>query len=253
MRNGVGDVQSLLILGGNSDIALATVRAFVERGAHTVILAGRDSQQLAAAAETLRRSGARTVETVPFDAEDLDAHETLIDGVFDRHGDLDVVLLAAGILGERGERQLEAADSLALARVNYLGAISVIRPTARRLTEQGHGSLVVLSSLAAERPRRSNFLYGSTKAGLDAFAQGLGDSLAGTGVHVMIVRPGFVKTKMTAGLEPAPLATTPEAVARAIAEGIRRSTSIVWVPRILRPIGLVLRLLPRGIFRRLDM
>jgi len=143
MRNGVGDVQSLLILGGNSDIALATVRVFVERGAHTVILAGRDSQQLAAAAETLRRSGARTVETVPFDAEDLDAHETLIDGVFDRHGDLDVVLLAAGLLGERGERQLEAADSLALARVNYLGGISVIRPTARRLTEQGHGSLVV--------------------------------------------------------------------------------------------------------------
>jgi len=113
-----------------------------------------------------------------------------------------------------------------------------------------HGSLVVLSSVAGERGRKDNFIYGSTKAGLDTFAQGLGDSLHGTGVHVMVVRPGFVETKMTAGREKAPFSTTPDAVADAIVAGLRKGSEIVWVPAALRFVFSGLRHLPRPVFRR---
>jgi decaprenylphospho-beta-D-erythro-pentofuranosid-2-ulose 2-reductase len=121
---------------------------------------------------------------------------------------------------------------------------------ANALKKQGHGSLVVLSSVAGERARKANFIYGSTKAGLDAFAQGLGDSLHGSGVHVMVVRPGFVETKMTAGMEKAPLSTTPDAVADAIVSGLRRGAEIVWVPAALRYVLSGLRHLPRPVFRK---
>jgi decaprenylphospho-beta-D-erythro-pentofuranosid-2-ulose 2-reductase len=112
---------------------------------------------------------------------------------------------------------------------------------------------VVLSSVAGERARRSNFIYGSSKAGLDAFAQGLGDALHGTGVHVMVVRPGFVRTKMTAGRAEGPMATTPEAVATAIEVGLRRRSETVWVPGALRLVMAALRHVPRAVFRRLPI
>ena len=122
-----------------------------------------------------------------------------------------------------------------------------------RLRAQGHGTIVALSSVAGERVRKSNFVYGSSKAGVDAFYQGLGDALRGRGVHVMIVRPGFVTTKMTEGLEPAPLSTTPDAVAQAIAQGLERGRDTVWVPPTLRYVMSGLRHLPRSVFRRLKI
>ena len=140
-----------------------------------------------------------------------------------------------------------------LARTNYVGAVSVCLAVARRLREQGHGTLIVLSSVAGERVRRSNFIYGSTKAGLDGFAQGLGDALAGSGAGVLIVRPGFVKTKMTAGMAAAPLSTTPESVATATVRALQRGQEIVWVPWPLRWVMVVIRHLPRSLFRRLKV
>ncbi len=136
---------------------------------------------------------------------------------------------------------------------NYTGAVSAGLICARALQSQGHGSLVVLSSVAGERARRANFIYGSSKAGLDTFAQGLGDALHGTGAHVMVVRPGFVRSKMTTGLTEAPLATTPEAVATAIELGLRRRAETVWVPGTLRVVMSALRHLPRALFRRLPV
>src|SRR5918912_3480447 len=114
-------------------------------------------------------------------------------------------------------------------------------PLAQRMRTQGHGTIVVLSSVAGERARKSNFVYGASKAGVDAFAQGLGDSLAGTGVHVMVVRPGFVKTKMTAGMSPAPFSTTADAVAEEIVKGLARGSHTVWAPPLLRGVMSVLR------------
>jgi decaprenylphospho-beta-D-erythro-pentofuranosid-2-ulose 2-reductase len=121
------------------------------------------------------------------------------------------------------------------------------------LQTQGHGSLVVLSSVAGERARRSDFIYGSSKAGLDTFAQGLGDALYGTGVHVMVVRPGYVRTAASTERPDVPFTTTPEAVARAVELGLRRRSETVWVPGRLRVVMSALRHVPRPLFRLLPM
>ncbi|MFD7707418.1 decaprenylphospho-beta-D-erythro-pentofuranosid-2-ulose 2-reductase [Streptomyces sp. NPDC059785] len=251
MKDAFGIPQSLLILGGTSDIALATARRMIARRTRTVWLAARPSPALQAAAEHLTSLGAE-VRTVAFDALDPDSHEEALGKVF-AEGDIDMVLLAFGVLGDQARDEKEPASAVRVAQTNYTGAVSAGLVSARSLQTQGHGSLVVLSSVAGERARRSNFIYGSSKAGLDAFAQGLGDALHGTGVHVMVVRPGFVRTKMTAGLDAAPLATTPEAVAEAVEAGLRRRSETVWVPGALRLVMAALRHVPRALFRRLPV
>ncbi|MCX4737166.1 MULTISPECIES: decaprenylphospho-beta-D-erythro-pentofuranosid-2-ulose 2-reductase [Streptomyces] len=251
MKDAFGIPQSLLVLGGTSEIALATARRLIARRTRTVWLAGRPSADLESAAAELRALGA-DVRTVAFDALDPDSHEVVLGKVF-AEGDVDVVLLAFGILGDQAHDERDPAAAVRVARTNYTGAVSAGLVSARALQAQGHGSLVVLSSVAGERARRSNFIYGSSKAGLDAFAQGLGDALHGTGVHVMVVRPGFVRTRMTAGLDEPPLATTPEAVATAVELGLRRRSETVWVPGLLRVVMSALRHVPRGVFRRLPI
>ncbi|MEJ7585081.1 MAG: SDR family NAD(P)-dependent oxidoreductase [Acidimicrobiales bacterium] len=139
-----------------------------------------------------------------------------------------------------------------MATTNFVGAVSAGLTVAAQFRAQGHGTLVVLSSVAAVRVRADNLVYGATKAGLDGFAQGLGDRLSGTGARVVVVRPGFVHSKMTSGLTPAPMATTPEAVAEAVVDGLRRGSSVVWVPAKLRLVFGVLRFAPRPIWRRLS-
>ncbi|MFE9439647.1 decaprenylphospho-beta-D-erythro-pentofuranosid-2-ulose 2-reductase [Streptomyces sp. NPDC006602] len=251
MKDAFGIPQSLLVLGGTSEIALATARRLIARRTRTVWLAARPTPALETAASELRSLGA-TVHTVAFDALDPDSHETALGKVF-TEGDIDMVLLAFGILGDQAHDEREPASAVRVAQTNYTGAVSAGLVAARALQTQGHGSLVVLSSVAGERARRSDFIYGSSKAGLDAFAQGLGDALHGTGVHVMVVRPGFVHSKMTAGLPESPFATTPEAVATAIELGLRRRSETVWVPGALRVVMSALRHVPRGLFRRLPL
>ncbi|MCM2421172.1 decaprenylphospho-beta-D-erythro-pentofuranosid-2-ulose 2-reductase [Streptomyces sp. RKAG293] len=251
MKDAFGTPQSLLILGGTSEIALATARRLIGRRTRTVYLAGRPSPALDAAAEHLRSLGA-DAHAVPFDALDTASHEEVLGKLF-TEGDLDMVLLAFGVLGDQTRDEQEPLSAVHVAQVNYTGAVSASLVCANALQRQGHGSLVVLSSVAGERARRSNFIYGSSKAGLDAFTQGLGDALHGSGVHVMVVRPGFVRTKMTAGLPEAPLATTPEAVAEAIETGLRRHAETVWVPGALRFVMSALRHVPRALFRKLPV
>lgn len=246
MKDALGRVGSVLLLGGTSEIGVATARALVDGGARTVVLAARDPEACAPAAEALQADGATRVERVAFDARDFGSHEAFVGDVFDRMGDIDLALVAFGVLGDTQE-QLEVLE------VNFVGAASVMAAVARRMTDQGHGTIVLLSSVAGERVRRSNYVYGASKAGVDGFAQGLGDSLAGTGVNVMIVRPGFVKTKMTAGLDPVPLSTTPEAVAEAIVRGLARGSQTVWVPGAFRGVMSALRHVPRPLFRRLPI
>lgn len=253
MQDALGNPQSALVLGGGSEIALATVRALVARRLRTVVLAGRDTAPLEAQADELRRLGAATVEVERFDALAVDTHEALVDRVFDRHPHLDLVLLAFGVLGDQAEAERSSAEAYRVATTNYVGAVTTGLPVARRMKAAGHGTIVVLSSVAGERARRANFVYGSSKAGLDAFAQGLGDSLHGTGVRVMIVRPGFVRSRMTAGMEDAPFATTPEAVADAIVAGLGSGAEVVHVPPVLRWVFSAVRHLPRPVFRKLPL
>jgi decaprenylphospho-beta-D-erythro-pentofuranosid-2-ulose 2-reductase len=253
VRDALGNVQSVLVLGGGSDIALSTVRRLVAGRTQTVVLAARHPERLASTADELRAAGAATVEVVEFDAEATGRHAGQIDELFDRFGDIDVVIIAFGVLGDQEAAEQDASLALDVARVNYLGSMSVAIPLAQRMKAQGHGTIVALSSVAGERARRSNFVYGSSKAGMDAFLQGLGDSLVGTGVRVMVVRPGFVHTKMTEGRAAAPLSTTPEAVADAIVDGLARGRETVWVPGTLRYVMSVLRHVPRVVFRKLPL
>ncbi|WP_405890140.1 decaprenylphospho-beta-D-erythro-pentofuranosid-2-ulose 2-reductase [Streptomyces sp. NBC_00133] len=251
MKNAFGSPQSLLVLGGTSEIGLAVARRLIARRTRTVWLAGHHAPSLEDAASGLRTLGA-DVRTVAFDALDCAAHEEVLGKIF-AEGDIDMVLLAFGVLGDQANDEADPPAAVRVAQINYTGAVSASLVCAAALQNQGHGSLVVLSSVAGERARRANFIYGSSKAGLDAFAQGLGDAMHGTGVHVMVVRPGFVRTKMTAGLPQAPLATTPGAVATAVELGLRRRSETVWVPGALRVVMSALRHVPRPLFRRLPL
>lgn len=251
MKDAVGSVQSVLVLGGGSDLGLAIARQLVDRRARTIVLAGRDPERFSAGVAELRAAGATRVETMSFDATAFATHARFVDDAFELVGDIDLVVIAFGVLGDAEQAARDAAVALEIVQTNYTGVVSVAVPLAQRLEAQGHGTIVLLSSVAGERVRKANFVYGSSKAGADGFFQGLGDRLAGTGVHAMIVRPGFVGTKMTAGMKQAPLSTTPEAVAAAVVDALARDREIVWVPGPLRWLMSGLRHLPRPIFRRL--
>jgi decaprenylphospho-beta-D-erythro-pentofuranosid-2-ulose 2-reductase len=253
MQDALGSVQSVLVLGGGSEIALATVRKLISGRCHTVVLAGRDIESMTRAGKELEAAGATSVDVVAFDALDYPSHDAFVRDVFAQHGDLDLVILAFGVLGDQDRAEVDAVEARRIVDSNFTGAVSVLVPTVAALRSQGHGTIVVLSSVAGERARKSNFVYGSSKAGLDAFCQGLGDSLMGSGVRVVVVRPGFVHTKMTEGLEPAPMSTDPDAVADAIVAGLGRGRETIWVPGPLRFVMSALRHVPRPLFRRLPL
>ena len=252
MMDALGEPQSVLVLGGSSEIALATVRALPRARLRRVVLAGRPSPALDAAAATLTAAGVAGVETAAFDATDTASHDAFVSGAFDG-GDVDIVLLAFGVLGDQAEAEADPDAAVAIATTNYTGAVSVGLRVAARLKAQGHGVLVVLSSVAGDRARRSNFVYGSTKAGLDAFAQGLGDALHGSGARVLIVRPGFVRTRMTQGLPEVPMTIDPEDVARIIVTALRKGRETVYAPGPLRFVMAGLKTVPRPLFRKLPI
>jgi decaprenylphospho-beta-D-erythro-pentofuranosid-2-ulose 2-reductase len=251
MIDATGRPQSVLVLGGASEIAQAVVAALVPGRCRTVVLAGRPSERLDAAAEAARTAGADVVETVAFDTTDLAGSPAAIEDVFTRFGDIDLVLAAAGALGDQSELESDPRAAAELITTNFTGLAVALLAAAGRMKAQGHGRIVVLSSVAGDRPRRANYIYGSTKSGLDAFAQGLGDSLVGTGVGVTVVRPGFVVGRMTEGMNPAPFATTPEVVADAVVAAIASGADVVYAPPILRLVFAVMRQLPRAVWRRM--
>ena len=251
MIDAVGNPQSILLLGGTSEIGLAIVEAFATDRPMRVILAARPSERLDAAKARVEKLGC-AVETVDFDARAVDTHSDVIRKAF-AGGDIDVSVVAFGLLGDAEKAWTDVEAAVELATVNYTAAVSVGVALAERLREQSHGAIVALSSVAGERPRRSNFVYGSTKAGLDAFYTGLTEALRPNDVGVTVVRPGFVHTRMTEGMKPAPLSTTPEAVAAAAVDAVRNRREQVWVPAPLRGVMSVLRHLPRAVFRRLPV
>ena len=250
MRDGVGRIQSLAVFGGNSEIGAAMTRRLAQDGLRRVALAVREPARARHAGE-LRAAGLE-VHVTAFDADDVGGHPAAMDAVFDALGDVDCALIAFGVLGDDARLEADHEAAAAVARTNYVGAVSVLTVLAQRMRAQGHGSIAVLSSVAGERVRRSNYVYGSTKAGLDGFAQGLGDALRPDGIRVLVVRPGFVRTPMTDGREPAPFATDPAPVAERAVAGLRSGAHTVWAPAALRWVFVVMRHLPRAVWRRLE-
>jgi decaprenylphospho-beta-D-erythro-pentofuranosid-2-ulose 2-reductase len=252
VRDALGEVQSVLVLGGGSDIGRAVCLRLIEGRCRTVILAGRPEDGMEVVAQDLRAAGATTVEIRHWEATDVDSHRKVIGEIFDEFGDIDLVYAPAGILGSQEAFDADPSFAAAAVQINFGGLVSACLVVADRMRQQGHGMIVLMSSVAGLRARKDNYVYGSTKAGLDAFAQGLGDSLVGTGIRVMVVRPGFVHTKMTEGMSAAPFSTTPDKVADLIVQGMAKGSEVVWAPPILQVPFFVFRLLPRALWRKVS-
>jgi decaprenylphospho-beta-D-erythro-pentofuranosid-2-ulose 2-reductase len=249
--NALGTPQRLLLLGGTSDIALAIAREYAADRPPTVVLAARPSLRRTQAAEDLRGLGC-DVRELDFDARAPRTHADVVRAAAD-DGDIDVAVVAFGVLGDAERAWTDVDAALELVETNYVGAVSCGVALAEQIKRQGHGVVVAMSSVAGERPRRSNFVYGSTKAGLDAFYTGLGEALREHGGSVLVVRPGFVRSKMTDGIAAAPLSVTPQEVATAVVSGVRRGAEQIWVPTPMRAVMSGLRHLPRPVFRRLPI
>lgn len=242
--------RTALVLGGSSDLGLATVRALAADGLEQVVLACREP-------DALRSRLSADPLPIPVTCEQWDAlatedHAGLLARAAATLGEIDLVLCTVGSLGHGSGLTASPAEVESLLAANLTGPAAALTAAARHLVAQGHGALVVLTSVAGLRARKSNYVYGAAKAGLDTFASGLADALVGTGVHVHLVRPGFVHTRMTTGLPPAPFASDPAAVADAITAALRRPQStITHVPRLLGPLFGAFRLAPRPVWRRI--
>ncbi|MGV9860526.1 decaprenylphospho-beta-D-erythro-pentofuranosid-2-ulose 2-reductase [Gordonia sp. NPDC003425] len=253
MFNSVGAPQSILILGGSSEIGLAIASAFLDRGPAKVILAVVPGDPTADAAVALMKdAGATSVELIDFDALKPETHPELIDKAF-AGGDVDLAIVAAGVQFDDEQVWQDQTKAVTEVTINYTAAVSVGVLLGQKMRAQGHGQIVAMSSVAGERVRRSNFLYGSTKAGLDGFYLGLGEALAPSGVHVLVVRPGQVRTRLSANVKEAPLTVNKEDVAKAVAAAVDAHKEIIWVPGPFRFIMTVLRHIPRKIFRKLPV
>ena len=251
MIDAVGTPQTLLLLGGTSDIALAIARRYASVRPLEVILAARPTDRRTTAAAELTELGC-TVREVDFSANDLDSHAATIQTCFAGE-DVDVAVVAFGLLGDAEQLWHDPAAAAELAQVNYVAPVHCGVLLSNALRTQGHGVIVALSSVAGEKVRRSNFVYGSSKAGMDGFYLGLGEALRGTGVDVLVVRPGFVTTKMTAGMPAAPLSVNAEQVARATVAAVHDHKTLIWVPTAFRPVMSALRHVPRPMFRKLPL
>jgi NAD(P)-dependent dehydrogenase (short-subunit alcohol dehydrogenase family) len=245
------DTGPVLVLGGRSEIGVAVAERLAARGCRVFALAARRSAELDGEEAALRRAGATEVHRVEFDADDLAGHAAALDEVVGRVGVPATVVVAFGVLGDQARAERDPAAAVAVVHTDYVAHVHVLTLLAERLRAAGRGTLVVFSSVAGVRVRRANYVYGSAKAGLDGFASGLADALAGSAVRLLLVRPGFVIGRMTSGMSPAPFSSTPEQVADAVVTALARGRSEVWVPAVLRPVFAGMRLLPRAVWRRL--
>jgi decaprenylphospho-beta-D-erythro-pentofuranosid-2-ulose 2-reductase len=251
MNDAFGHPQSGVVLGGTSEIARAILEGVTGGRCRSVVLAGRDPAAMKRAADDLRETVPR-VETVSFDAAAPGEVDKVVRRCFEAAGEpLDLVIMAVGELGDPERDEQDPSRVEEMLTVNLTWPAAALTAVANGLRAQGHGRIVVLSSVAGYRVRRANFVYGSAKAGLDGFALGLSEAVRGTGVSVHVVRPGFVHTKMTEGRPTAPFAVAPERVAADVARGLARGQTVIWSPGALRLVFGVLRLLPQGLWRRL--
>lgn len=241
--------HTVLILGGRSEIG-AELAVRLAPGA-SVVLAARNADRLGEQTAAILAAGAVAVSTREFDADDLESHGPLMASIIAEHGPIDTAVLAFGILGDQGRAEVDAAHAVAVVHTDYVAQVSLLTHLAAAMRQAGRGKLVVFSSIAGARVRRANYVYGSAKAGLDGFASGLADALHGTGVRLLIVRPGFVIGRMTQGMAPAPLSSTPSQVAAATARALAKGRRTVWIPWALGPASAVMRLLPQFIWRRM--
>jgi decaprenylphospho-beta-D-erythro-pentofuranosid-2-ulose 2-reductase len=252
----VGNPQAILLLGGTSEIGLAICERYLQNAHARIVLAclpddpGRDD-----AVAQMKAAGAKSVQLIDFDAVDTDSHPKVIDAAFAGAGprDIDVAIVAFGLLGDAEELWQNQRKAVQIAEINYTAAVSVGVLLGEKMRAQGFGQIIAMSTVAGERVRRSNFVYGSTKAGLDGFYLGLGEALKPFGVRVLVIRPGQVRTRLSAHVKEAPLTVDKEYVANLAVTASAKGKELVWAPGAFRYVMMVLRHIPRPIFRKLPI
>jgi decaprenylphospho-beta-D-erythro-pentofuranosid-2-ulose 2-reductase len=257
--DGVGNPQGILLLGGTSEIGLAICERYLRDAPARIVLAALpDDPRRDDAVAQMKNAGAKSVELIDFDAVKTDTHPAVLDGAF-KGGDIDVAIVAFGLLGDAEELWQNQAKAVQIAEINYTAAVSVGVLLGEKMRAQGSGRIIAMSSAAGERVRRSNFVYGSTKAGLDGFYLGLGEALREFGVRVLVIRPGQVRTSTTiahwkaTGAKEAPFTVDKEYVAELAVTASAKGKELVWAPGTFRYVMMVLRHVPRPIFRKLPI
>ena len=265
------DAGVVVVFGGRSEIGLELATRVA--AGRVVVLAARDAGRLTDETAAVAAAGATAVHAVEFDADELGSHGPLVEGIVAQHGRIGTAVVAFGILGDQARAEVDPTHAAAIVHTDFTAQVSLLTVLAatmrkadpgraerrgksnpgraERRGKSNRGVIVVFSSVAGARVRRANYVYGSAKAGLDGFARGLADALHGTGVRLLLVRPGFVVGRMTHGMSPAPLSSTPSQVADATARALVKGRNEIWVPRTLGPLVLALRLLPRSVWRRM--
>lgn len=242
--------EVVVVFGGRSEIGLAVAHRLA--AGRTIVLASRPGGDVSSLAAPLMSAGAAAVELVDFDADDLDSHTRVVDDVESRIGPIGVAVLAFGILGDQEVAERDARAAARILHTDFVAQAALLTELAERMKSRRSGVLVAFSSVAGQRVRRANYVYGSAKAGLDGFASGMADALHGTGVTLVIPRPGFVIGRMTEGMDPAPFSSTPDQVADAVVERVLdRRAGVVWIPWQLRIMFAVARAVPQPIWRRM--
>ncbi|WP_227978880.1 decaprenylphospho-beta-D-erythro-pentofuranosid-2-ulose 2-reductase [Nocardia spumae] len=253
MINAVGNPQNILLLGGTSEIGLAICQEYLKKGPARVVLAALPNDPLRAqSVALLEAAGASKVEVIDFDALDTGSHPKVIEQAWEG-GDVDVVVVAFALDGDAEELWQNQSKAVRVAEVNYTAGVSVGVLAGEKLKDQGYGRIIVMSSVAGERVKRANFVYGSTKAGLDGFYLGLGEALRPHGPRVTVVRPGQVRTQFSAHVAEAPLTVNKEDVAALAVSASEKGKELIWAPGTFRWVMMILRHIPRPIFRKLPI
>jgi short-subunit dehydrogenase len=244
--------RRVLILGATSAIAQETAKLLARDG-DRLFLVALEAERLEFVARDLAIRSGQEVGRLSADLNDLAGHDEILDEAHRALDGLDTLLVAYGVLGDEERSQVSYADADLVLRTNFLSAVSMLTRAARRFEAQGKGTLLAITSVAGDRGRQSNYVYGASKGGLDVFMQGLRNRMFRRGVRVLTVKPGMVDTPMTAHMEKGLLFSKPETIARGIHRAIRRGTDVVYLPWFWRVIMGVIRLIPEPVFKRMKL
>ncbi|AOJ02736.1 short-chain dehydrogenase [Burkholderia mayonis] len=246
-------MNNILVVGATSAIAIACARKWATQGARFFLVA-RNGERLEQVAQDLTARGAQRVTCHQLDVDKLENHADMVRHCADTLGSIDIALVAPGTLPDQRACETDAAVAVREFNTNAVSVIALLTPLANQFESQKHGTLAVISSVAGDRGRPSNYLYGSAKAALTTFCEGLNARLFKVGVHVLTIKPGFVATPMTAGLPlPGPLVATADKVANDIVKAIERHKNVLYTPWFWTLIMQIIRSVPRFLFKRTSL
>jgi short-subunit dehydrogenase len=245
-------MKKILIIGATSAIAEAAARLWAAQG-HSLYLLGRNSERLNTIAADLKVRGAGNAQSAVLDMNDFTRHADVLDAAATALSGLDIVLIAHGTLGDQKACELDFNTTLRELNTNTISVISLLTHLANRFEAQKHGSIAVISSVAGDRGRQSNYVYGTAKGAVTIFLQGLRNRLQKSGVQVLTIKPGFVDTPMTAEFKKGLLWVKPEAIAKSILSGIEKRRNVIYAPGFWMAIMAVIKIVPEQIFKKLKL